>query len=326
MVRITIKIAKWVAPIASFIQFVCCVIFFVYVYSCPLSDSLSYAVNPAQTLFEEHQQTSPIVFQDHSTHNLSEKVMDPTPGTNVSERLSHANEGDELNRTPGINVGNPNLLSHAMPYSSHVFGRLTQTILTMVSKSKVQLNESDEARKNMSSNLNEETAGKPDGCKRSEIIFEEIKSRLKEIIISMSQDSTQEHDLTELIIFIVSKTFPETELAILSDIASKIVSDSSSAKQAVVDVFSTIIAKERSHSSSINIPSRKKRNPTKEELDGVPCKLSKDLIMAVSYVGLLAGLAWMVAYFLICCDDAKESPVAEVIHLLNVKRRLAAAV
>jgi hypothetical protein len=89
----------------------------------------------------------------------------------------------------------------------------------------------------------------------------------------------------------------------------------------MVDVFSKIVSNERSESRSQIIPSRKKRNLTQEELDGVPCQLSEDVIMAVSFVGLLAGLAWTVAYLLICCDP-KESPVAGVIHL----RRLAAAV
>ncbi len=236
------------------------------------------------------------IFQDHSTSKESEKILDhPTPSN--PESLSNANNVDEFYRTPGINnVGNPNFsLSSFSSYASHdTFGKLSQTILNMLPKSVAEMDESDETRKNTLANLNEVAAGKPDGCKRCEIVIEEIKSRLEEILISMAQGSTsQEQDLTDklkkLILYILSKTFPETELTMAKALAkqvSKIVSDRSDqvssssdvAKQAVVDVFSKIVSNERSESSSLIIPSRKNKNLTQEELDEVPCKLSKDVI------------------------------------------------
>ena len=238
------------------------------------------------------------------------------------------------------NVGSQNfsLSETEMSYASHDidFGRFSHTILNMVPKSEAELNESDEKRKNTSPNLNEEAAGKPDEFTTSEIVIKEIKSRLKEIITSMARDSTlQEDDLTKLIVYILSKTVPETELAMakalsnkMSDIVSKIVSDRSDqmssssdiAKQAMVAVFSKIVSNERSQSSM----QVKKRSVTKDQLDGLPCQVSKDVIMAASCVGLFACLAWIVAYLLIGYD-AKESSVAGVIHLQNVTRRLAAA-
>jgi hypothetical protein len=63
----------------------------------------------------------------------------------------------------------------------------------------------------------------------------------------------------------------------------------------MVDLFSKIVSDERSQSNS----HVKKRSITQDQLDGVPCQVAKQVIMVASGVGLLARIAWIVAYILI---------------------------
>jgi|688.fasta_scaffold423375_3 hypothetical protein len=48
----------------------------------------------------------------------------------------------------------------------------------MLPKSVAEMDESDETRKNTLANLNEVAAGKPDGCKRCEIVIEDVFSKI----------------------------------------------------------------------------------------------------------------------------------------------------
>ena len=287
-----------------------------------------------QQLYENLSNNSAIfVNPDNSTNNTNQQENDQTPGTGIPESPSFTME-DEFHPTTGN--GNFESPSYSLSEAEMLYGHATHgteigkwiynTILKML-----------EYETRTTTDFNEET-GEPDVCDHSEKVIDEIKLKVREIFTLMADGGSDglfqenfQNKITKIIFYIISITFPETELSIekilsqkVSDIISVIVSDRSEqhkkatipsngpaeisksdfVKLAMMDVFSKIVSGE-SQLSSHHV--KKRSLPADEEhpLDFCP----KYVIMGASLVGILAALAVIGAniYFKYCSKTQLQS-------------------
>ena len=341
----TQNIGKWIYAVAGAIVLACfTLIFATSFYACPLCGIPTHPLNPPSVLFEEpsnkitkdanqlyensSNNSASFVNPDNSTNNTNQEENDQTPGTGIPESPSF-NMEDEFHPTTGN--GNFESPSYSLSEAEMLYGHGTEigkwindTILKMLD---------NESR--TTTDFNEET-GEPDVCGHSEKVIDKIKLNVREIFTVMADDGGSDdlfqenfqNKITKLIFYIISITFPETELSIakilskkVSDFISVIVSDrhkkatipsngtaeiskSDFVKLAMMDVVSKIVSGE----SLLSSHRVKKRSlPAAEEtaLDFCP----KYVIMGASLVGILAALAVIgtIIYFEYCSRTQLKS-------------------